>query len=225
MSAAAIMPTGSSRPRTKPILRGVSHEIAAFASVPAWSVLIGAAGDGAARVAAATYGACLVTLFTVSAVYHRPRWSPRVRTVIGRCDNSAIFLLIAGTYTPFGLLLGPGRGHALLTAIWIGAALGIVLSLAWERAPKPPMAALYVALGWMVVPVLPALRAAVGDESLRLLLVGGLVYTAGAVVYALRSPDPFPGVFGYHEIFHLLVIAAAACHFIVVFRVIRLLAG
>src|SRR5512133_3917491 len=219
------MPTGLSQPRTKPVLRGVSHEIAAFASLPAWSALIGVAGDGAGRVAAATYGACLVTLFTVSAVYHRPRWSPRVRAVIGRCDNSAIFLLIAGTYTPFGLLLGPGPGYALLAAIWIGAALGIVLSVTWPRAPKALMAALYVLLGWIIVPVLPALRAAIGDDALRLLLVGGLVYTAGAVVYALRSPDPFPGVFGYHEIFHLLVIAAAACHFVVVFRVVRMLAG
>src|SRR5512140_1615693 len=100
------MSTATAPPRTKPILRGVSHEIAAFASLPAWSVLIGVAGDGPGRVAAATYGACLVTLFTVSAVYHRPRWSPRVRTIIGRLDNSAIFLLIAGTYTPFGVLLG-----------------------------------------------------------------------------------------------------------------------
>ena len=146
-----------------------------------------------------------------------------MRAVIARVDHSAIFLLIAGTYTPFGLLLGPGRGHALLAVVWTGAGVGILIATTWTRAPKPLMAAVYVLLGWIIIPVVPALRASIGNHALLLLLVGGLVYTAGALVYALRRPDPFPTVFGFHEIFHVLVIAAATCHFVVVEAVIHAL--
>ena len=202
--------------RAKPLLRGVSHEIAAFVTAPASLALFGAAKSSSARWGAATYGASLFTLFLVSAIFHRPTWSPRTRLWIARLDNSAIFLLIAGTYTPICLLLGGGEGRALLTIAWIGAILGIVLSVAWPLAPKPLMAVIYVLLGWVFVPAASGLRAAMGGQPVLLLVVGGLVYTAGAIVYALRRPDPFPRVFGYHEIFHLLVIAGAGCHFVVV---------
>jgi hemolysin III len=132
-----------------------------------------------------------------------------------RLDHAAIFLLIAGTYTPFCLLL-PGGGRALLAFVWAGALAGMAFSVVWPLAPKWLMAALSVALGWAVVPVLPALRTAIGTGGLALLLAGGLAYTAGAVVYATRRPDPFPRVFGYHEVFHALVVVAAVCHYVAV---------
>ncbi|OFX19574.1 MAG: hemolysin III [Anaeromyxobacter sp. RBG_16_69_14] len=209
--------------RTKPLLRGVSHEIAAFVAAPASFALIARAKSYSAEVAAVVYGVSLFALFAVSAIFHRPLWPPAVRAVIARIDHSAIFLLIAGTYTPFCLLLGPGRGHALLATVWTGAGVGILIVTTWPRAPKPLMAAIYVLLGWIIIPVVPALRASIGDHALVLLLVGGLVYTAGAIVYALRKPDPFPTVFGFHEIFHVLVVAAATCHFVVVEAAIRAL--
>jgi hemolysin III len=202
--------------RTKPLLRGVSHQIAAFVAAPASLVLVAAARGPVARSGAAIYGASLFTLFLVSTVFHRPTWSPRVRSWIGRLDNSAVFLFIAGTYTPICLLLGGSEGHGLLSVAWAGAVLGIVLTLAWPNAPKPLMAGIYVLLGWVFAPALAGLRIAMGGEGVRLLILGGLAYTTGALVYALRRPDPLPRVFGYHEIFHLLVIVGAVCHFLVV---------
>ncbi len=217
------MPETSPSARIKPLLRGVSHEVAAFAAVPATLALVASAKSPWAQVGAATYGASLFTLFLVSAVFHRPTWSPRARLLVGRLDNSAIFLLIAGTYTPICLLVGGGIGRALLAVVWTGAVLGIVATMAWPFAPKPLMAAIYVALGWAFVPAAGGLRAAMGGQALLLLVAGALVYTAGAIVYALRRPDPFPRVFGYHEIFHLLVIAAAVLHYVVIQSAVRAL--
>jgi hemolysin III len=208
--------------RAKPRLRGVSHEIAAYVAAPSCALLVGAAETRLARTGALVYGASLVALFLASAVYHRPTWSPRARRILWRVDHSAIFVLIAGTFTPMCLLLGEA-GRTMLTAVWLGAAAGIGLSIAWVTAPKPLMAGLYLLLGWFVVPLVPALREAMGPGALALLLGGGLLYSAGAVIYALRRPDPYPAVFGFHEIFHLLVIAAAACHFAVVASVLRAL--
>jgi hemolysin III len=202
--------------RTKPRLRGVSHEIAAYLSAPAVALLVAGTSGGTARVGALTYGASLLTLFAVSATYHRPNWSPAARRILWRLDHSAIFVLIAGTYTPIGLLVGAGAGYAMLTAVWAGAIGGIVLSVAWVTAPKRLMAALYVLLGWIAIAALPALFRALGGPALALLLAGGLLYTGGAIIYATRRPDPFPTVFGFHEIFHLCVVAAAACHYVVV---------
>jgi hemolysin III len=202
--------------RLRPLLRGWSHALAAAAALPAAWLLVGRARGGAATWGAAIYGGSLVLLFLTSALYHRIYWPSSIRHLIGRIDHSAIFLLIAGTYTPFCLLLGPGTGHRLLALVWVAAALGIAVVVGWKQVPKAVRAGLYVLLGWFIVPILPSLRAAVGDRALGLLLVGGALYTAGAVIYATRRPDPFPRVFGFHEIFHLLVIAAAACHFLVV---------
>jgi hemolysin III len=209
--------------RSKPLLRGVSHQVAAFLAAPAAAALVMGAGGGSAKAAAVTYGASLVTLFAVSATYHRPTWTPRARRVLWRVDHSAIFLLIVGTYTPFSLLVGGALGRVLLAAMWIGASLGVVVSIAWPDAPKKVMAALYIGYAWMPVPLLPTLRATIGPGALALLFLGGFLYSAGAVIYALRRPDPFPAVFGFHEIFHLLVIGAAACHFVVVAAAIRAL--
>jgi len=203
-------------PRPKPLLRGVSHQIAAGVALAGWLLLALRARSAAAAVGAHVYGASLVTLFAVSAAYHRPFWGPRPRAVWRRIDHSAIFLLIAGTYTPLCLLLGGSMGRALLAAVWAGALLGVLRSVFWPRAPRWLIAALAVGLGWAVVPVLPALAVALGAGGLALLFAGGAAYTLGAVVYARRWPDPSPRVFGYHEVFHLMVIAAAVCHYTVV---------
>jgi hemolysin III len=209
------------QPRPKPLLRGVSHELAAGVALFAWLALALFAASTRALVAANVYGVSLVSLFVVSAVYHRPTWTPRSRLFMRRLDHAAIFLLIAGTYTPMCLLLVPGTGRVILAVVWSGAALGIVQSVFWVHAPKPLVAAAYVVLGWVVVPVLPTLSGTLGAGAVALLAAGGGLYTLGAVIYATRRPDPFPRVFGYHEIFHALVIAAAACHFTVVAGAIR----
>jgi len=218
-------PDATSPPRVRPRLRGVSHELAAFASLPAVGALLYRARGSAALLGASIYGLTLATLFAVSAVYHRRFWSLRARRLVGRLDHSAIFLLIAGTYTPFGLLVGPGAGHVALAVVWLGALAGIALVVGQFRVGKRLRAAVYVLLGWVILPVLPRLHAAVGTAALALLVAGGFFYTVGAVVYGLRRPDPFPRTFGFHEIFHLLVIAAAACHYLVVVEAVERLGG
>ena len=208
--------------RAKPLLRGVLHEVAAFVAAIAGGTLVLLAPNARARAGAIVYGISLVALFAVSAIYHRPTWSERIRLVLRRVDHSAIFLLIAGTYTPFSFLLGR-VGWVFLGIVWAGALLGIVLSIAWVRAPKFLVAAVCVLLGWAALPLLPALKAALGTGAVVLLASGGVAYSLGALVYALRRPDPFPGVFGYHEVFHALVIVAAGCHFAVVAEAVQAL--
>lgn len=209
--------------RVKPRLRGVFHEIAAFLSLPVVIGLVATARGRAAVAGAVIYGVSLVLLFAVSAIYHRPHWRPRPRNLLGRIDQAAIFVAIAGTYTPFCLLLGPGRGTLLLATVWAATLVGVALALLWDNAPKRTMAAIYVVLGWFVLPILPAIHAVVHAGPFLLLMVGGALYTTGAAVYAFRRPDPFPAVFGYHEIFHVLVVAGAACHFAVAVVAIRAL--
>jgi hemolysin III len=204
----------------KPLLRGVSHEVAAGVALAAWIALALVAPSARARVAANVYGASLLALFAVSALYHRPTWPARARLWMRRLDHSAIFLLVAGTYTPFCLVLGGARGEALLALVWGGAAIGVLQSVLWVRAPKALVAAVYVLLGWVILPVLPALVARLGPAAVALLAAGGIAYSLGAVVYALRRPDPFPRVFGYHEVFHALVVVAAGLHLAVAARAI-----
>jgi hemolysin III len=168
----------------------VSHEIAAYVAIVGCAALATTARTAAARNAALVYGATLFGLFAVSALYHRPAWSHRARRILWRVDHSAIFCLIAGTYTPLCLLVQGGLGRVMLLVVWFGAAAGVVLSFAWVTAPKPLMASLYVLLGWVVFPVLPALGRALGPAVLALLMTGGLLYTVGALVYARRRPDP-----------------------------------
>jgi len=208
--------------RAKPLLRGVLHEVSAFVAAIAGGILVLVAPNARARAGAIVYGISLVALFAVSAIYHRPTWSERIRLVLRRVDHSAIFLLIAGTYTPFSFLLGR-VGWVFLGIVWAGALLGIVLSIAWVRAPKFLVAAVCVLLGWVALPLLPALKAALGTSAVVLLASGGVAYSMGALVYALRRPDPFPTVFGYHEIFHALVIVAAGFHFAAVAEAVRAL--
>jgi len=210
--------------RTRPLLRGTFHLVAAICAVPAVVWLVRESGSRAAAVGASVYGASVILLFAVSATYHRVLWTdPRLRSAVGRVDHSAIFLLIAGTYTPFCLLIGKGTGYALLATVWASASLGILLVVFFPRTPKPVRSALYVLLGWLIVPFLPALHAGLGPRPFLLLLAGGAFYTVGAVIYASRRPDPFPRVFGFHEIFHVLVVAASMCQFFAVTAAVRVI--
>jgi hemolysin III len=198
----------------KPRLRGVSHQYAFFAAAAAGAALIVLARGAEARVAVAVYALSLCAMFGASALYHRIDWSPRPRAWLRRLDHSMIYVLVAGTYTPFALLvLAPALGWTILAIVWAGALIGVVLSLAWIDKPRWLTAALYVALGWVAVVVMPQLWDRAGVMAAALLATGGVLYTLGAVVYARRRPDPAPRVFGYHEVFHVLVIAAAAVQF------------
>ena len=157
----------------------------------------------------------MIGLFGVSAIYHRHNWvSATARRWMRRLDHSMIFLLIAGTYTPFALLVLDGTlATAILIAVWGGAFAGIVLNLVWVDAPKWVTAIVYLTLGWVAVVAFPDMASDLGAVAVALLGAGGLLYTLGAIVYALKRPDPAPTVFGYHEVFHLLVIAAAALQY------------
>ena len=201
--------------RTKPRLRGVTHEWAFFISLVAGAALIVAAPSGQARVAMAIYAFSLSGLLGTSALYHRVNWRrPEVRKWMRRLDHSMIFLLIAGTVTPFALLVMSGPlASALLIAVWAGAIAGIVVELIWVDAPKWVSTIVYLAVGWIGLLGFPAIVVAAGVGAGALIAAGGVLYTAGAVIYARQRPDPNPAVFGYHEIFHVLVLAAAAAHF------------
>jgi len=201
----------------KPRLRGVFHQYAFYAAVVAGAVLVAVSDSGLELVATWIYAVALAAMFGVSALYHRVNWrSTRVRTWMRRLDHSTILLLIAGTYTPFALLAFEGRiGDVILVVVWCGTAAGLVLNLAWVDAPKWVTAVVFIALGWVGVAAVPELLD-LGVTPTVLVFGGGGLYTLGALAYALRRPNPVPGTFGYHEIFHVLVIAAAAVHFIAI---------
>ena len=199
----------------KPRLRGVLHQWAFAVSVVLGLVLVLAASGGRETVAAAVYAGSVAALLGTSALYHRVNWSrASARRWMRRLDHAMIFVLIAGTYTPFALLALDGTlATAILIAVWSGAAGGIVLQLVWVDAPKWLSALVYVVLGWVAVLAFPGLIDGIGVLGTMLVAAGGLLYTLGAVVYALGRPDPAPTVFGYHEIFHALVIVAAALQY------------
>jgi hemolysin III len=199
-------------PDLKPRLRGVLHQWACACSVPLGLVLVIAAGTTPARIALSVYALSLMGLFGASALYHRINWrSVTTREWMRRLDHSMIFVLIAGSYTPFAVLVLHGPlAIAILVGVWAGALLGLVINLVWSDAPRWLHALLYVTLGWVAVAALPQLAGAIGVGGMILLGLGGVLYTLGAVVYAVKRPDPVPSVFGYHEVFHTLVIAAAA---------------
>jgi hemolysin III len=199
----------------KPRLRGVSHEWAFFVSLFLGAGLIVAADTPKATLAVAVYAVSLSALLGTSALYHRVNWRrPGVRKWMRRLDHSMIFFLIAGTYTPFALLVLDGPlADAVLAVVWIGAVAGAVVEIVWIEHPKWVAALVYISLGWIAVIPFPALWNEMGAAGTLLVAAGGLLYTAGAVVYATQRPDPNPPVFGYHEIFHLFVILAAAAHF------------
>ena len=168
-------------------------------------------------MAAAIYAASVSAMFGVSALYHRVTWTTPARRRMRRLDHAMIFLLIAGTYTPVGLLVLQGTlATVVLAVVWGGAVAGIVLELAWTGAPRWLGGTVYLALGWVAVVAMPQLFARLGVAGGLLIVAGGLLYTAGAAIYGLRRPDPVPAVFGYHEVFHLLVIAGVAAHFLAI---------
>ena len=200
------------------------HEIGFFVALPLAALLPLYADGARERLAGAVFAASVVVMFGASALYHRPTWTPARRRWLRRLDHAGIYGLIAGSYTPFGLLVLSGAWRiALLAIVWTGAALSILLKLFWCDGPKWLAAVLGIALGWVGVVVYPQLMERLGVAPALLLLAGGLCYTAGAIVYARRKPDPVPGVFGYHEVFHALTIVAVACQYVVVaFWVLRL---
>jgi hemolysin III len=202
----------------KPRLRGVSHQWAFFVSLLTGAALVATAPGGRATLAAAIYAVSVAGLFGASALYHRITWaSAAARRWMRRLDHSMIFVLIAGTYTPFALLALHGPlATAILVSVWAGAAAGVLMKLVWIDAPKWLVAATYVILGWVAVAAFPQLASSLGITAMAMVAAGGVLYTAGAVIYALRRPDPVPAVFGYHEVFHVLVILAAALQYAVV---------
>lgn len=199
----------------KPRLRGVSHKWAFFVSLVLGAALIVLADTPRGTLAVAVYAVSLSALFGTSALYHRVEWRrPDARRWMRRLDHSMIFFLIAGTYTPFALLVLSGPlANAILVVVWIGAIAGTVVEMVWIDHPKWVGALIYVALGWVAIVAFPELWSAMGTVGTLLVAAGGLLYTAGAVVYATQRPNPAPAVFGYHEVFHLFVIAAAVAHF------------
>jgi hemolysin III len=201
----------------RPRLRGVFHQYAFFASLVAVAVLVAIADSGREQLAIWIYGASLAAMFGVSALYHRVPWrSLRLRAWMRRLDHSTILLLIAGTYTPFALLAFDGAiADVILVVVWAGAAAGLLLNLAWIDAPKWVTAPVFLALGWVGILAVPELLE-FGVAPTVLVFTGGALYTAGAIAYTLNRPNPVPLVFGYHELFHVLVIGAALVHYIAI---------
>jgi hemolysin III len=207
------LPAGSGKPK----LRGVSHQYAFFVSLACGVALILAASGGRARLAASIYAVAVSALLGTSALYHRVTWRPNARRWMRRLDHSMIFVLIAGTYTPVALVALKGSlATTILIVLWAGALGGVVFKLLWIDAPKWLLAGVYVALGLVSAAVFGELPAAIGWLGVAGLAVGGLLYVVGAIVYASGRPNPWPKVFGYHEVFHALVIAAAALQYAVI---------
>jgi hemolysin III len=197
----------------KPRLRGVLHGYAFVVAIAFGIVLVLIASTARERLAAAVFAAAMTGMFGVSALYHRPNWSTRPRRWLRRLDHAMIYLLIAGTYTPFGLLVLSGAWQVTVLAIvWSGAAVAILLKFVWIDSPKWVAVVLGVALGWVGIVAFPQLTS-IGAGGIALILAGGVLYTAGSIVYARKRPDPAPAVFGYHEVFHALVIVAVACQY------------
>jgi hemolysin III len=200
----------------KPKLRGVFHEAAFYAALAIGVLLVVAVDPGRPRLAAAVFAASVAGCFGASALYHRPTWPPRTRSWLARLDHAGIYLLIGGTYTPICLLvMTPRWRHTVLAIVWSGASAAILLKLFWVRSPKWLSAAIALTLGWVAVVAFGQLLK-IGTAGVLFLIAGGLLYSAGAIVYARKRPDPLPHLFGYHELFHVLTIAAAGCQYIAV---------
>jgi hemolysin III len=210
--------------RVKPRYRGVSHAVGAGLTPPVAIVLASLANSPRALTVALVYSVSLAALFGVSAVYHCFHWQPRMYLLFRRLDHANIFLFIAATATPLAESLPPHPRALLLTAVWGGAVVGAMRAVFWPRAPRLIQVGLYLVVGWAVVPFLFPLYHALGGYLVGLVVAGGLLYSVGAVIYARRRPDPIPHVFGFHEIFHLFTLAAAAVHLVVVAQIVARLA-
>jgi hemolysin III len=210
-----------SGPSPRPRLRGVWHQSAFVVAIPLGIMLVLSADTARARAAAAVFAASVALMFGASALYHRVTWSPTRRLWLRRLDHAGIFGLIAGTYTPFGLLVLEGSWRvAVLAIVWGGAAIALALKLLWPSGPKWISALVGVGLGWTGIAAFPELVDKAGLTAPLLALAGGVCYTLGAVIYVRRKPNPVPGVFGYHEVFHAVVIAAVALQYAAVALVV-----
>lgn len=199
---------------SRPILRGISHLVGFFASLVSGTFLVLAATAAAQLVASIIYGAGLALALGTSAAYHRIRWSKRLHPIIARIDHSMIFVLVASSFTPFLLLRLNGAWRLWsLIGIWSIAAIGITLRLIFPSLPRVLLVGLYLTMGWSAAALFPQLYGKLPTSSMTLLIVGGGLYSLGALVYLFKRPDPLPKIFGFHEIFHALVIAAATCHY------------
>ncbi len=201
----------------KPILRGWSHVVAALFALVLAPIVIALGPGGADRAVVAVYSVAVVGVFGVSALYHRFDWTPPVQAVIRRLDHSMIFVFIAATYTPVGFFaLEPDAARLVLSVVWSGALLGVVGRVIWLGAPRWVLVAPYPVVGWAALMVIGDVWRGMGTAGSVLLFVGGGLYTLGALIYAFRRPDPWPRWFGYHEVFHLLVVAAVAVHYVAI---------
>ena len=204
--------------RTKPLLRGWSHAGAAVAALATTVALYALCGDDRPRaLSMLVFGFSMIVLYAVSATYHIGRWEPRTERILRAIDHANIYVLIAGTFTPLCVNVLDGSFRTtMLTVMWSIAGAGVVLSVFTDRLPRWLTASLYVGMGWIGVVLMPAFAAHLPWPALGLLLTGGLLYTVGAVIYALQRPDPYPQVFGYHEVFHLFVIGGSAAFVVTV---------
>ncbi len=208
-------------PLIRPRMRGLLHAWAAPVAAAVGLSFLLLADGGRARVATAVWALTLTALFTVSATYHRGAWRPSVKAWLQRVDHSMIFVFIAGSYTPMCLLLLEGNKSWVILAItWGGALAGVVTRLTWHTAPRYLFVPAYIALGWVAVAALPDLVVSAPAYANWLLLAGGVLYTLGALVFATRRPDPIPHVFGFHEVFHAMTLAAALCHAVAIAAVL-----
>lgn len=210
--------SGNAPPR--PRARGWIHRVAFLVAGPAGLVLLAVAPSWQARVAVSVYALTLAVMFWVSSTYHRGSWTPETRARWQRRDHAAIFLLIAGTYTPYCVLALEGAwGPSMLALVWTGAAVGILVKL-W-RVDLPVLSGvMYLGLGWIAVIVLPRFARALTPAGLILTVAGGVLYTAGALVLVMHRPNPFPRTFGYHEVWHAATACAAACHYVAVLLIL-----
>ncbi len=206
----------------KPLLRGWLHLVCFFLALPVGAWVVVDAEGARARTAAVVYAIGLAALFGVSGSYHRVRWSPAWRTRMQRLDHSTIFVMIAGSYTPVCLLALHGwLAVTMLVAAWTGAAIGAFLSWQTGRRSTIARSAMYIVLGWVLLAATPQLLGRLTPTQLVLITIGGVLFTVGSITLATHWPDPFPRVFGYHEVWHVLVVAAVVCHLVAISGVIR----
>lgn len=206
----------------KPKLRGWLHAVMFPIALIAGIVLVATAPTPEARIASIVFSGTAALLFGVSALLHRGNWSPRTESVLRRFDHANIYLIIAGTYTPFAMLsLPPDQGRLLLVIVWSGAVAGVFLRVFWITAPRWLTTLLYVVVGWVAVLFLPGLVDGAGVLVVTLIIAGGVLYTIGAVVYAAKRPNPSPEWFGFHEVFHTFTVAAFAVHYVAVWIVVH----
>jgi hemolysin III len=209
-------------PLVKPLLRGWLHLICFFAAVPAAVLVVALASSPRGRVGALVYAVGLVALFGVSGAYHRGRWSDTKRRLMQKLDHGTIFVMIAGSYTPLCLLVLRGWvAWVMLAVTWAMAVAGFVLAFTGGRVSRVLRGTLYIVMGWASLLAAPQLLRHLSAAELTLIAVGGVLFTVGAIFLATHWPDPFPRVFGYHEVWHVLVVAAVICHFVAIASVVR----